>query len=209
MKPIELKNQQTDMRPALAGGHRDGPRVRTSISDPLRIDEVPAGQAGGLIGITFCPGKCGSSLGGSRWERDLGVDLDVIALWRPTAVVTLIEDHEFDMLGVTSLGGQVRARGIAWHHMPIVDVRPPDARFEAAWLTSGPDLLAILRGGDRVLVHCRGGLGRAGTVAARLLVELGVSPTQAIERVRQARPGAIETDQQRAYVLNLPRASDV
>lgn len=189
--------------------HLHGPRVRTSASHPLRIDEVPAGQAGGLIGITFCPGKCGSSLGGSRWERDLGADLDVIALWRSAAVVTLIEDHEFDMLGVTQLGRLVQGRGIAWHHMPIVDVQPPDARFEAAWLTSGPDLLAILRGGARVLVHCRGGLGRAGTVAARLLVELGVAPFQAIERVRQARPGAIETAQQRDYVLNLPRASEV
>ena len=190
-------------------GHGNDPRVRTSASHPLRIDEVPAGQAGGLIGITFCPGKCGNSLAGARWQRDLGADLDVITLWRPAAVVTLIEDKEFKDLGVPQLGAQVQARGMAWHHMPIVDVRPPDARFEAAWLTSGPDLLAMLRRGDKVLVHCRGGLGRAGTVAARLLVELGVAPSQAIERVRQARPRAIETDEQEDYVLNLPRACGV
>ncbi|OLP07805.1 cyclin-dependent kinase inhibitor 3 family protein [Rhodoferax antarcticus] len=205
MKSLEPENKQADMQPPTASGHRVSPRVRTSASDPLRINEVPAGQAGGLIGITFCPGKCGESLGGARWQRDLGADLDVIAQWRPAAVVTLIEDHEFEMLRVTELGSQVQARAIAWYHMPIVDVRPPDARFEAAWLTSGPQLLEILRAGARVLVHCRGGLGRAGTVAARLLVELGVPPTQAIERVRRARPGAIETAQQRAYVLNLPR----
>lgn len=208
-----MKNRQlpgaTACEPAPAGARRDGPRVRTSASDPLRIDEVPAGLSGGLIGITFCPGKCGHSLAGASWQRDLGTDLDVIARWRAAAVVTLIEDHEFDMLGVTQLGSQVQARGIAWHHMPIVDVRPPDARFEAAWRTNGPNLLAILRGGARVLVHCRGGLGRAGTVAARLLVELGVSPSQAIERVRQARPRAIETAEQEDYVLKLPRGSEV
>ena len=153
MKSLEPVNKQTDKQPATASGHRVSPRVRTSASDPLRINEVPAGQAGGLIGITFCPGKCGPSLGGMRWQRDLGADLDVIALWRPTAVVTLIEDHEFEMLGVTELGRQVQARAIAWHHIPIVDVCPPDARFEAAWLTSGPQLLEILLTGDRASVR--------------------------------------------------------
>jgi hypothetical protein len=36
------------------------------------------------------------------------------------------------MLGIPNLGTQVCARGIAWHHLPIVDVEPPDAGFEAA-----------------------------------------------------------------------------
>ena len=29
--------------------------------------------------------------------------------------------------------------------------------------------------------HCRGGLGRAGTIAARLLVEFGVAPEEAYD----------------------------
>ena len=33
-----------------------------------------------------------------------------------------------------------------------------------------------LRSGRDVLVHCKGGLGRAGTIAARLMVELGTPP---------------------------------
>jgi hypothetical protein len=48
--------------------------------------------------------------------------------------------------------------------------------------------------------HCKGGLGRAGMMAARLLVELGVAPEQAIRDVRCARPGAIETPAQLALV---------
>jgi ADP-ribosyl-[dinitrogen reductase] hydrolase len=50
-------------------------------------------------------------------------------------------------------------------------------------------------------VHCRGGLGRAGTVAARLLAELGMAPADAISRVRAVRPGAIQTQAQREYVM--------
>jgi protein-tyrosine phosphatase len=127
----------------------------------------------------------------------------VIRRWQPAAVVTLIEDHEFIELGIPHLGPQVRAHGIAWHHLPIVDVHPPDARFETRWQRSGPQLIACLSAGGRVLVHCRGGLGRAGTVAARMLVEMDVPAREAVARVRQARPGAIETADQLDYVLRL------
>ena len=120
-------------------------------------------------------------------------------------MVTLIEDHEFEMLGARGLGAQVRARGIDWHHLPIVDVQPPDERFETRWLTSGPALTGLLRDGRKVLVHCRGGLGRAGTVAALLLVELGVNGAEAVRRVRAARPGAIETSGQLRYVTHASR----
>ncbi len=169
----------------------------------MRIDALAACGTDGEIGITFCPGKKGPSESGYDWDRDLALDLDVIESWKAAAVVTLIEDTEFDILGVQALGPMILARGVEWHHLPIVDVRPPDGRFEAKWVSSGPRLLQILRSGQRVVVHCRGGLGRAGTVSARLLVELGVSPAEAIHRVRQARSGAIETSAQKSYVLGL------
>mgnify|MGYP003345722415 CR=1 FL=1 len=51
----------------------------------------------------------------------------------------------------------------------------------------------LLRAGANVPVHCKGGLGRAGMMAARLLVELGQPADEAIRAVRRARPGAIET----------------
>ena len=49
----------------------------------------------------------------------------------------------------------------------------------------------------------RGGMGRAGTVAARLLVERGMSPRAAIHAVRAVRTGAIESRSQEAYVTAL------
>lgn len=176
--------------------------MRTSETHPLRIDEVAAGDAGGVIGITFCPGKQGDSYSGAPWARDLETDLDAIARWQPGAMLTLIEDHEFDMLGVPRLGERARARGIEWHHLPIVDVQPPDERFESLWVERSPGLVRLLRDGGRVLVHCRGGLGRAGTVAALLLVGIGLPGGEAVRRVRAARPGAIETAAQLRYVMD-------
>jgi hypothetical protein len=39
-------------------------------------------------------------------------------------------------------------------------------------------------------------------ISARLLVESGVEPNAAMERVRAARPGAIETPQQEEWVTS-------
>lgn len=57
-----------------------------------------------------------------------------------------------------------------------------------------------MRHGFGVLVHCKGGLSRAGTIAARLLVELGMDHAMAIQQVRMVRPGAIETAAQLEHV---------
>jgi ADP-ribosyl-[dinitrogen reductase] hydrolase len=68
------------------------------------------------------------------------------------------------------------------------------------WEEAGEALRARLRAGFNILIHCKGGLGRAGMIAARLLTELGVPPSQAIANTRNARPGAIETAAQEAFV---------
>ena len=172
--------------------------IRTSETDPLRIAELPVG--GGLVGITLCPGKQGDSVFGAGWARDLASDLTAIRDWGASAVVTLIEEHEFEMLGVQTLPEAVRAAGLEWHHLPVKDVSAPSADFETRWVYAGARLRERLRAGERVLVHCRGGLGRAGSVAARLLVEFGAAPSEAIAQVRAARPGAIETREQERWV---------
>lgn len=181
---------------------KNQPSIRTSASHPLQIGTVSL-PGGGAIGITFCPGKCGPSLSGFQWERDLDADLAVISDWGAQAVITLIEDAEFRMLAVPDLGARVRDLGMAWYHLPITDVQTPDERFEVLWQEHREALLGILRSGGRVLVHCRGGLGRAGTVAALMLVELGVAPAVAVRQVRAVRPGAIETRAQERYVMTL------
>jgi ADP-ribosylglycohydrolase len=89
-----------------------------------------------------------------------------------------------------------------WYHLPIPDLKAPRADFERRWTYSGHVLRRTLRAGGRVLIHCRGGRGRTGLVAARLLVEFGCSPPEAIRQVRAARQGAIETSEQEQYVLN-------
>jgi ADP-ribosyl-[dinitrogen reductase] hydrolase len=174
-------------------------KPRTSLSHPLQIATLPI--EAGAIGVTFCPGKQGDSVFGAPWARDLTVDLDAIESWGASAVVTLVEGHELVSLGVSDLGQRVRERGMDWFHLPIVDLTAPGPGFEEPWPAVATTLRQRVTGGGRALVHCRGGLGRAGTVAACLLVEFGIAAPEAIQRVRTARPNAIETTAQERYVL--------
>ncbi len=170
---------------------------KNSENSPLHIAEVQLEQGAGSLGLTLCPGKKDVS---RSWNRDLVKDLQVIRAWGATIVVTLIEDHEFRMLSIESLADEVRALGMNWLHMPIVDVNIPDRRFEDAWVTEGPMLHDRLDAGEKILIHCRGGLGRAGLVAGRILVERGCSPEKAIAQIRSVRPHAIQTSEQEQYV---------
>lgn len=176
--------------------------MKTSVTDRLVIASVSPPELPGAIGITLCPGKKDPS---RNWDRDLDTDLAAIREWGAEAVVTLVEPHELELLHVRSLPDAVARHGMQWVHLPIRDVSVPDRTFEARWLTAGPELRKRVRHGGSILIHCRGGLGRAGTIAARMLVEFGMEPESAIDAVRRVRPGAIETREQEMHVRNCRR----
>jgi len=176
---------------------------RTSLTHPLQIAAISAGCGFGSVGVTFCPGKYHPNAMSRHWKRDLELDLDAIRDWGAAAVLTLLEHDELAELWVERLGDAVRLRAMAWFHAPIVDGSIPNERFEQQWAGVGAELRSILRSGRNVLIHCKGGLGRAGTIAARLLIELGMPPEIAIERVRSARPDAIETRGQEQFLFGI------
>ena len=184
--------------------------MRTSETDPLRIDAV-AVPGGGAVGLTICPGKKQPVATTGPWDRDLDLDLDRLAAGGWSVLVTLMEPEELLRrvnVPPERIESGAAARGIEWHFLPIEDVSVPDAAFERLWLLSGPRLRRTLGGGGRIAVHCRGGLGRSGLVASRLLVEIGWSPDEALAAVRAARPGAVETDAQERHVLGARRPPD-
>lgn len=194
-------------------GH-GGNAIRTSQSHPLSIGTIEL-ESGGKIGITFCPGKKQLSAMSGRWDRDLDADLNAIRDWGATHLVTLIAPWEFEELSVTDLPMKAAAHGLAWYHAPILDGHVPgvvpegfDASlwFDAIWPGLSEILHRALAQGEGVVVHCKGGLGRAGTTAALLVAaSTGMSAGDAIERVRRARPNAIETVAQEDYLYSALR----
>jgi hypothetical protein len=176
----------------------------TSEKHPLQIDAVAVPGSAGAIGMTLCPGRKDPYARFSAWDRDLPADLQVIRDWSASAIVSLMEEFEFGLLGVPDFGAKVSGR-FRWLWLPIPDGGVPGEEFERHWADAGPELHGRLAAGQRVLIHCRAGLGRTGLVAARLLVEAGMAPAQAIGAVRGARRGTVETLMQEQYVLGLPQ----
>ena len=56
-----------------------------------------------------------------------------------------------------------------------------------------------------VLIHCQGGSGRTGTMASAYWIHKGLSADEAIKKVRQSKPGAIETTVQEESLRQLER----
>jgi atypical dual specificity phosphatase len=70
---------------------------------------------------------------------------------------------------------------------PVHDLHAPALPRAEPLLT---DLMARVERGEHLLVHCAAGIGRTGTVAACLLVRMGLAVDDALAAVRAARPGA-------------------
>jgi ADP-ribosyl-[dinitrogen reductase] hydrolase len=180
--------------------------MQSPASVPLPIDSLAVPGRVGRLGITCCPGTRRALLPTGAQAHDLEADLARIAAWGTTLLLTLMEEQELARHGVPDLG-TCAGRSMAWRWLPIVDRQTPDAAFEAAWPNAADDVQRRLDGGENVVVHCLGGVGRSGMIAARILVERGLAPAVAMATVRAARPGAIETAQQEAYVLGLGGSS--
>lgn len=94
----------------------------------------------------------------------------------------------------------LRAAEIDYLHKPITDFTPPSIRqmdeiYEA--------YRAATRRGGAVLVHCGAGVGRTGTVLSCILaLEEGLSARAAMTKVREVRPGAVETAGQEEFVAD-------
>lgn len=127
-----------------------------------------------------------------------------IAAWGAATVLGLTEPAEMALLGVPDPAALLAASGVPWIGAPIIDYGAPDRRFDARWPDLRAVLLARLQAGEKLLIHCRGGRGRSGTIAAALLIAGGVAPAEAVRMVRAARPGAIETAEQEAWLGRQP-----
>ena len=175
--------------------------AKTSSTDPIEIAEIRHPDHPGVIGVTICPGKKAPSTFGGTWDRDLTQDLELIqSRFGPKSIITLMPTYELVESGVPGLGQAVSDLGMGWHHLAIDDMEAPDKEFEKAWKEALPEIVGTVQNGGNVLVHCRGGLGRSGTVAAVILIELGMATENAVAIVRAARPGAIENSEQESYV---------
>ncbi|KAI9066623.1 phosphatases II [Trametes sanguinea] len=189
----------------------------TSVTAPaVAIPEVPTIPSLGmakLIGnlyMSSCPGKKvrldGPVRGRSTVCRDLRSDLERIKNVGVACIVCCLDDKELQSLGVTwseylQVAGEL---GIDILRIPIPEGLPPN---DPAALDSHLSKLidAYTLRGAAVLVHCRGGVGRAGIVACCWMLKLGLcgwldsedssSPPEKLENANAEldRPAAVDS----------------
>ena len=176
---------------------------------PLHIDVIRAEKYGGLIGLTYCPGKC-DEIGTVAAQRQvLEDDIQSLTNWRACGLVTALEDEELRTFGVVDLGACATRAGIWWFRIPISETEDPVTHFWRAWPRAAPALVEMLRHGRRVVVHSGTDFGRSGLVAGCLLIELGLQPEQAVTAVRAAQPQAIGNPARELFVRrHLPRFAE-
>ncbi len=179
--------------------------ARTSTDSPIPVDYVPGDALGlpegsGTLGMTFAPG-----MKDRGWDRDVTTDLAALGdEYETDVLVSLMEDFEYDayrMNGGRSFFDSAAAAGMEVVRFPIVDVDVPRSEQIEDFADLMGGIIGYLREGRNVVAHCRGGIGRTGTVVSSVLVGLGHEADDAIEIVRQARsPRMVETGPQEAYV---------
>ena len=160
----------------------------------------PPGLAG-AIGMLPLPGLVIAKRGERFVDGALQDEvLDTLAAWQTVLLVILLDDDEYDPDELDDLASAAEARSITLLRTPIADFSAPDQRLD--WPPLIERLAGELRQGRRIAFCCLAGYGRSGMMAARLLIATGSTPQAAITAVRAARPGAIESEEQIAYLLS-------
>ncbi len=173
--------------------------------NPIRVDFLPPETHAlpGRLGRTLAPGKFRPGLDPAS-DTLLRDDLRALRdTYGAQVLVTLLEELEMRRLGIPDLLPVARRMRLRTIWFPIPDVTAPSDLPATARLVA--EIVDALSVGETVVVHCRGGLGRSGTIAACCLVARGRAPAEAVAMVRLARPGAVEVRDQEQFVSRFAR----
>ena len=158
----------------------------------ISISWIPIGKKN-LLGVSQFPGK---NLQNIFDLSSFLKDLQIIKKQKVKIVVSLLPDNEKNKLGLDDLiWSKEEAEYIQF---PINDFSvPPKKKFnELKKLISFIKENLMLS--KHVLIHCNGGKGRSGMIAA--LVLKAMKEKDPIKKVREKVIGAIETEEQEIFV---------
>ncbi len=96
---------------------------------------------------------------------------------------------------------EAKAMGFDRVSIPIRDFTSPTQNQFSQFLNSVNK--ALEKG--KVIMHCQGGSGRTGTMAAAYWIKKCLSARDAIDRVRKSRPNAVETEEQEESLKKLQK----
>lgn len=130
---------------------------------PLRLTQMPRPRAGDWLSDDI-----------AGWQR-AGV----------STVVSMLEHQEMRELQLEEEPLLCKFYGIDYLAFPTPDAGTPRSMRDTSVLVD--DLVARLRRGEGVAVHCRAGIGRSGLLSACILLRLGVAVDDVFPILTRAR----------------------
>lgn len=160
----------------------------THPTDKLTLDN------GLTLFLTPCPGTK---------TLDLEQTVKQFAQQGIKALVSLTPKTEMEKLAVTKLPALCEHYNIQWFYAPVEDFQAPAEAFQEEWPKCKDEIHQLLNNKQAVALHCHGGQGRTGTIAAQLLIEQGFTFEQAKTAIKAIKPGALTNEKQVGYLQTL------
>ncbi|MBK1880221.1 protein-tyrosine phosphatase family protein [Pelagicoccus mobilis] len=115
-------------------------------------------------------------------------------------VVSLLQAEELIAQGLEQEAELCAQSDLEYLNFPIADHQVPDDREAAMKFVHS--LKKELSKGKNIAIHCRGGVGRTGTLAAALMLACSLQAEDVFDKLHKARGKPMPvTDAQRAWVL--------
>lgn len=142
-------------------------------------------ENGAKLIFTPCPGTRDTTL-----EEAIKTLADAGA----TTLITSMPYEELAINNVETLPAVCESRGIKWVHLPVEDDKSPEQAFSDHLLKHKAELLGLINDKATIAIHCKGGSGRTGLIAAVLLLEAGQSWDDVKSQIQLLRPKALSLD---------------
>lgn len=141
--------------------------------------------------FTPCPGTKGASVSDSIHAlKAAGAEI----------VVTMMTQHELVEHQADTIPALCEELGMAWYHLPVEDGCAPEEPFAQAFAVHKTALLNAVNAGSTMVIHCHGGSGRTGLMAAILMLESGYEAADVKARIQSIRPKSLTSPVQVNYL---------
>ena len=189
------RTNSNEIRPLLFRRNRMERRPKRIAPEttPVDIITIPTLNPGNIF-LIRCPGLRAIDWRGRYYIQNLEADSAILSSSGTSCVLSAIEPHEFFYLGLPeSISPVLASAGIKQVLMPIAKHGILERGVHNLWRQISALVLEKLALGEHVAIHSGVGYGRAGYVAAKLLIEQGLAPTEAITLVRKVAPYSIDS----------------